>query len=170
METLITLQAETPCGLNHIVLNVRDLDRAHAFWTACLGFRHVGTWQRPGPEGAPLARMRFYSGEKQGKLRHHDVALLEQPSLPSELPRHLQVLNHVAVTYATREAWQRQIRFLISKGMTPDRQLERGAIYSAHLHDPDGNEIELVCEWQREIWENDTDAAINHAVALPVGS
>jgi catechol 2,3-dioxygenase len=90
--------------------------------------------------------------------------------LPSELPRHLQGLNHVAVTYATREAWQRQIGFLISKGMTPDRQVERGATYSAHLHDPDGNEIELLCERRREIWENDIDAAINHAVALPVDS
>ena len=166
----MTLQPETPSGLNHLVLNVRDLDRAHRFWTGCLGFRQVGTWQRTGPDGQPVARMRFYSGEQDGKLRHHDVALVEQPSMPADLAPHPQVLHHVAITYPSREAWQRQVRFLMGQGVALHRQVERGATHSVHLSDPDGNEVELVYELPRAAWEGDIQAALNHAVARPIGT
>ena len=161
------LQPEIPSGLNHLVLKVRDLERAHAFWTECLGFRHVGSYR---PRDAEDVRMQFYSGEQDGKLRHHDIALLEEPSMPEDLSGHPQVLHHVAITYPTHESWRRQIRFLMSKGLIPHRQVERGATYSAHLEDPDGNEIELVYERPRAEWEGDIDAAINHAVSQPIGS
>jgi catechol-2,3-dioxygenase len=34
-------QARTPRGINHLVLNVRDLEASHRFWTEILGFRCV---------------------------------------------------------------------------------------------------------------------------------
>jgi catechol 2,3-dioxygenase-like lactoylglutathione lyase family enzyme len=61
-------EAQTPRGLNHVVLNVRNLEESHRFWTGLLGFRHVGTLRRTGPDGKPRARMRFYSGERDGNL------------------------------------------------------------------------------------------------------
>jgi len=158
-------QPQAPTGLNHLVLNVRDLERAHRFWTECLGFHHVGTW-----EGRPPARMRFYSGVEDGRLRHHDIGLLEQPDMPQDLSPHPQALNHLAITYASPEAWRERIQFLIANGVTPFRQIERGATYSAHLLDPDGREIELVYELPRSAWEGDINAALNHAVAQPVGA
>ena len=161
------LQPETPSGLNHLVLNVRDMEQAHHFWCECLGFRHVGTWRKPGPDGVPAANMRFYSGVHDGRLRHHDIGLLERPSMPADvLP---QRLNHLAITYPTHEAWSRQIAFLIAHGLAPFRQVERGATFSAHLHDPDGHEIELVYERPRGEWETDIDGAINRAADQPVG-
>jgi len=166
VEFIMSLQSETPCGLNHLVLNVRDLDRAHRFWTDILGFRHVGSW----PAGTPAARMRFYSGEQDGKLRHHDIALVEDPSIPADLSAHPQVFNHVAVTYPSRVSWQLQIRFLQEKGVVLERQVARGATHSVHFHDPDGNEIELVYEHPRAEWEGDIEAAINRAKAEPIGS
>ncbi len=51
--TLPHSAAETPCGLNHIVLNVRDMEESHRFWAGLLGFRHVGTSRRPDPGGKP---------------------------------------------------------------------------------------------------------------------
>ena len=33
--------AQTPRGVNHLVLNVRDLDESHRFWTEIIGFRCV---------------------------------------------------------------------------------------------------------------------------------
>jgi len=33
------IEAQTPCGLNHLVLNVRDIEESHRFWTELLGFR-----------------------------------------------------------------------------------------------------------------------------------
>jgi len=156
--------AQTPCGLNHIVLNVRELDVSHRFWTECLGFRQVGRFERPGPDGKPRVRMGFYSGEIEGKLSHHDIGLLERPAL-AETP---QVLNHVAVGYPSREAWLAQIEFLTGRGVPLHRRVDRGATSSIHLNDPDGNEIELVYEKPRALWEGDIQAALNTAVEQPI--
>jgi catechol 2,3-dioxygenase-like lactoylglutathione lyase family enzyme len=32
----------TPRGINHLVLNVRDMEESHRFWTEIVGFREVG--------------------------------------------------------------------------------------------------------------------------------
>ena len=160
------IKVQTPCGVNHIVLNVRDLDEAHAFWTEWLGFRLVGTSRRNASGGKP---MRFYSGEIDGKLRHHDIALVERSSLSGEFAARPQALHHVAIAYSTQEAWQKQISFLIMRGATLYRQIDRGVTQSIHLADPDGNEIELVYELPRELWEGDIDAALNRAVERKVG-
>ena len=43
----------TPVGVNHIVLNVRDIEESHRFWTEVVGFSQVGqltpTKDRPNP-------------------------------------------------------------------------------------------------------------------------
>jgi catechol 2,3-dioxygenase len=158
---------ETPSGLNHLVLNVRDIETSHRFWTELLGFRHVGTSRRPEPDGSPP--MRFYSGERDGKLHHHDIALVERPVLPAERTAPSQALNHVAIEYATHDAWRKQIAFLTARGVALHRRVERGVTHSIHLTDPDGCEIELVYELPRELWEGDINAALNHAVERPLG-
>ena len=54
----------TPRGINHLVLNVRDIEESHRFWTEIVGFRQVGqltpTAERPNPP-----KMRFYSGVRE---------------------------------------------------------------------------------------------------------
>jgi catechol 2,3-dioxygenase len=159
---------QTPCGLNHLVLNVRDLDESHRFWTEFLGFRQVGTVRDRG--GEPRPRMHFYSGEQDGKLRHHDIALVEQPTLPTnsaEGPR--AALNHVAIAYPTREAWDKQISSLAAHGVRLYGRVDRGVTNSIHLTDPNGVEVELVYELPREAWQDDIDAALNHFVERPIG-
>ena len=70
----------TPRGVNHLVLNVRDLEESHHFWSDLLGFRQVG--ELKGRNGEPAAMtMRFYSGVVDD-VNHHDIALVEQPDLP----------------------------------------------------------------------------------------
>ena len=159
--------AQTPCGLNHLVLNVRNLDTAHRFWTESLGFKQVGTARRDSTDGKPRPPMRFYSGELDGKLHHHDIALVEQTP-PADFSQTPQTLNHIAITYPSRETWQKQIAFLSARGVPLHKRIERGVTHSIHLTDPDGNEIELVYELPRELWENDIDAALNRAVEHPV--
>lgn len=170
----IQLAAETACqtpsGLNHVVLNVRDIEAAHQFWTECLGFRRVGTLRRPDANGKPRPRMYFYSGESDGKLRHHDIALVEHAALPAGQGGHKQALNHVAIAYPTLEAWQNQIAFLMDRGLRLYGRVDRGVTFSIHVADPDGNEIELVHERPRAQWEGDIDAALNQAVARPIGA
>ena len=55
-----------PIGVNHIVLNVRNIEESHQFWTEVVGLRLVGEFrQRPG------RRMWFYSGIGPDGLHHH---------------------------------------------------------------------------------------------------
>ncbi len=168
MTSLIQLEteAQTPCGLNHLVLNVRDIEESHRFWTDLLGFHQVGVSHRPDPDGKPP--MRFYSGKRDGKLRHHDIALVEGLAPPAGAAVHPQALNHVAIEYATQWAWQKQIAFLIKRGVVLYRRVERGVTHSIHLTDPNGYQIELVYELPRALWESNIDAALNHAVERPI--
>src|SRR4029450_1748310 len=88
-----------PRGINHMVLNVRNLEVSHKFWTEIIGFRcvaelkpipgrtrpkmlfYTGTRAQGTPTpGRARPKMRFYSGlDAQGDGPHHDLALAEVP-------------------------------------------------------------------------------------------
>src|SRR5258708_19749217 len=98
----------TPRGINHLVLNVRDIEESHRFWTEVVGFHQVGqltpTKDRPNPP-----KMRFYSGVREdGTGHHHDVALGQDRDLP-EPPEDWPMfgmpcaINPIAITTPTRE-------------------------------------------------------------------
>src|SRR5436305_633188 len=70
-----------PRRINHIVLNVRDIEESHRFWTEIVGMKQVATL-RP-RQGVTLPKMRFYSADHDGKDTHHDIALVESPNVPS---------------------------------------------------------------------------------------
>jgi catechol-2,3-dioxygenase len=162
---------EAPVGLNHLVLNVRNLEESHQFWTEVVGFRQVGelkaTPQRPNP-----AKMRFYSGNHDGHMSHHDLALIENPALP-EPPKEWAMngmpmaISHIAIAFPDREAWLRQLEWVQSKGVKFNRRVDHGMTHSLYINDPNGYGVELLYELPREVWEGDIDAALNFAVALP---
>ena len=72
----------TPFGLNHLVIHVRDIEESHRFWTEMLGFQQVGEFKSQSGGVPQRGTMRFYSGDRGGKLHHHDIALVENPALP----------------------------------------------------------------------------------------
>jgi catechol 2,3-dioxygenase len=164
-------KAVTPVGLNHLVLNVRNLEESHRFWTEIIGFKQVGELKesptRPNPP-----KMRFYSGDHGGKLNHHDLALMENPNLP-EPPAEWTMagmpcaISHIAVTLPDREAWLNQLAFLQERGIKFDRRVDHGMTHSLYIHDPNGYGVELLYELPREVWEGDIDAALNYAEQLP---
>jgi len=161
----------TPSGLNHLVLNVRNLEESHQFWTEILGFKQVGelkaTPTRPNPP-----RMRFYSGDHGGRMNHHDIALIENTDLPpppadwamSDMP---MAIGHIAITLPDRESWLRQLAYLQGRNIRFNRRVEHGMTHSLYINDPNGYGVELLYELPREVWEGDIDAALNHAVAVP---
>src|SRR5258708_37432245 len=159
--------AQRPMGLNHVVLNVRDIEESHRFWTDSLGFRQAGA-SRPGKDGSPHPQMRFYSGDHDGHLTHHDIALVERPDLPpTAAGRPSSGLNHVAIAMPNREAWLKQLAFLRRREIAFARRVDRGATRSVHIADPNGHEVEILYELPREGWERDIDAALNYGRALP---
>jgi catechol 2,3-dioxygenase len=164
--------AVTPSGLNHLVLNVRNMEESHRFWTEILGFRQVGEL-KPRPDRPNPPRMRFYSGDHGGgQMNHHDIALVENPALPAP-PADWSMfgmpvaINHVAITLPSREAWLRQLEYLQSRGVKFDRRVEHGMTHSLYIHDPNGYGVELLYELPREVWGGDIDAALNYAQTLP---
>lgn len=158
-----------PSGLNHLVINVRNIEESHRFWTEILGFTQVGEFAgRPG--GAPRrGTMRFYSGDHGGgRMVHHDIALVETPSLPPPSEQGAPTaISHIAITLPDRDAWLRQLAYLQGRGVTFDRRVEHGMTHSLYIRDPNGYSVELLYELPREVWEGDIQAALNHYVALP---
>jgi catechol-2,3-dioxygenase len=163
-------RAVTPSGINHLVLNVRDIEESHRFWTEIVGLTQVGELHpradRPNPP-----RMRFYSGDHGGKLTHHDVALVESPNLPNPAEWVLAdgrvAINHVAMTMPSREAWLKQLAFLQSRGVKFNWRVNHGVTHSVYINDPNGYGVEFLYELPREMWEGDIDGAINWAESLP---
>ena len=162
---------ETPRGINHLVLNVRDLEESHRFWTEIVGFRQVGEL-KPRPDRPNPAKMRFYSGNRDGETHHHDIALVENRDLPKP-PENWSMfgmpcaVNHIAITMPDREAWLRHLAYLQAKGVKFGRRVEHGMTHSLYINDPNGYGVEFVYDLPREVWEGDIDAALNWAKVLP---
>ena len=158
-----------PNGLNHLVINVRNMAETHAFWTGMLGFQKVGEFVGSDPSGMQR-KMQFYSGDHgNGQLNHHDIAFIEEPGLPPPPMegKFLTAIGHIAIGFPDRESWLRQIAFLQASGVKFDRRVEHGMTHSLYIRDPNGYSVELLYELPREVWAGDIHAALNHYVALP---
>jgi catechol 2,3-dioxygenase len=159
-----------PVGINHVVLNVRDIDESHRFWTEIVGLKQVAALH-PRPEMGQMPRMQFYSGDHDGKFTHHDVALVENPNLPPPGEWGLfdkpVALNHVAIALPNRDAFVAKLAELKDKGVKFHMRVNHGVTHSVYISDPNGYGVELLYELPREMWENDIDAGINYFQPLP---
>ena len=157
-----------PRGINHLVLNVRNMEESHRFWCGLLGFEQVGELH-PRPDDVHPMVMRFYGGVTDG-VCHHDLALVERPELPEPAPWNmydgLQAVNHVAVAYPDRQSWLRQVQFLLDSGVEPHLRIDHGMTHSLYISDPNGYGVEVLYELPEEVWRHDVDGALNHAVIL----
>jgi catechol 2,3-dioxygenase len=163
--------AGTPVGVNHVVLNVRDIEESHRFWTEIVGLKQVGTFRAPAEIG-PVPPMRFYSGERGGKTSHHDVAIVENPNLPPPPEDWApfsspQAINHIAIAMPDREAWLKKLAYLQNRGVKFNMRINHGVTHSVYISDPNGYGVELLYELPREMWERDIDAGLNHFTILP---
>jgi catechol 2,3-dioxygenase len=161
--------AMTPVALSHVVLNVRDLEESHHFYTEIVGFKQTGEWRvRP---STPGRRMRFYSGSHNGERYHHDLALVENRKLPPPPDWGIDstplAINHLAITLPNRDAWLKQLEFLQAKGVPFHRRINHGMAHSVYISDPNGYGVELLYELEREVWEGDIDEALNYVETLP---
>jgi len=174
MDTNVETAPETavmPAALNHVVLNVRDIEESHRFWTELIGFRHVGTAQ-PRPDRPVAPNMRFYSCDHGGgRLQHHDQALVENQDLtppPAEWQLFgTQAINHVAIAMPDRASWLKRLAYMQSRGVKFNLRVNHGVTHSVYINDPNGYGVELLYELPREKWEHDIDAGLNYLDLLP---
>jgi len=160
----------TPRGVNHLVLNVRDMEESHHFWCDLLGFRQVGTLHAE--DGGPgIMNMRFYSGVVDD-VSHHDLALVEREGL-AEPPEQWDMLagnsaiNHIAITYPDRESWMEQLQFLQDQGVKMNERIDHGMTHSMYINDPNGYGVEILYDLPEEVWRHDIDGALSYARILP---
>jgi catechol 2,3-dioxygenase len=133
-----------PLRVGHVVLKVRDLDRALGFYRDLLGFRVAG-------EMSNVMIFLTATGEN-----HHDLALLRVgDQAPSPLPTAVG-LYHVAVQLADWDAIKAAHGLLAERGLLKGTA-DHGVSRSLYTADPDGNEIELYCDAPRSEWEGRVD-------------
>jgi catechol 2,3-dioxygenase len=133
-----------PQRIGHVVLKVRDLDRALGFYRDLLGFRVVN-------EMSNVMVFLTATGEN-----HHDLGLLRVgDSAPSPVATSVG-LYHVAVQLADWDAVRRAHALLSERGLLKG-SVDHGVSRSLYTVDPDGNEIELYCDAPRDEWEGRVD-------------
>lgn len=170
----MTAQPAPPVGLNHLVINVRDIEESHRFWTEVVGLKLVGELRRA-PERPNTPQMRFYSGLRGGELHHHDIALRENKKLPpspapgwnDSMP---SAIGHVAIAFPSREVWLDRLAYLQARGVKFDRRVEHGMTHSLYIYDPNGYSVELLYELPREVWCNaapETERQRQRNIAAP---
>jgi catechol 2,3-dioxygenase len=152
-------------GLSHLVLNVRDLDRSHVFYTAMLGFEQCGELE----PGSTIGRMRFYRGDPS---HHHHIALVQtlesaEPPTPWAMNRTTVGINHIALNYPSREAFLARVQHLVDNNVEIAQRGNHGMTHSAYVEDPDGNGIEVLYDVPQTAWEGDVNAALNYWEPLP---
>jgi len=166
--------AVTPRGMNHLVVNVYNMEETHRFWTEIIGLKLVGKLNPgAGYKGQQKPTMQFYSGHDEGRRSHHDIAFVENPKLPPKPAEGWSMygsptsINHIAIELPDRETWLKQLAFMQSRGVKFSRKIDHGMSHSVYVNDPNGYGIELLYELPREDWENDIDAALNYAKERP---
>ncbi|MFV0260039.1 MAG: VOC family protein [Acidimicrobiales bacterium] len=154
--------------VNHLVLQVRDIDKSHRFYTEVLGFEQCGQLDTP---VAPDVDMRFYRGSPD---HHHDVALVQIPNPETAGPAPAwdmftdrPGLAHLALAYGTREEWMEQLKHMQDIGQEVAIRGNHGMTHSAYIVDPDGHGIEVLYELPSEVWSGDVDKALSHFEPLP---
>ena len=129
--------------LGHVVLKVRDARRAEAFYTGALGIPIVSRISEP-------ARMTFFTlGD------HHDFAVLELGDKATPPIESNTGLAHVGFNIGdSSNAFESARTELEAKGIEILYVADRAFTKSMHVHDPDGNEVELYIDTS-DAWKTD---------------
>lgn len=123
-----------PRKVGHVVLKVRDLERAEQFYTEVLGFEVVMRLKRP--------RGVFFSLGEQ----HHDIAVLEVPQDADVVKENQVGLHHIALQVGSFAELQECYRTLKAHNVTITQTIDHFITKSIYFIDPDGNGFELYCD------------------------
>lgn len=122
-------------GIHHIALNVRDLDRAEAFYTDVLGFSVMERFSKG------LRHIMLDTGNSA-------IALFEAPDLDTKSSTDLMSetgFMHFAFR-ADKDQFDAIVEELCLKVDIDEGPVERGNGMSVYFNDPDGNHLEIHCD------------------------
>jgi catechol 2,3-dioxygenase len=141
-------------GVGHVVLKVRDRERAARFYREVIGLKEVA---RLGD------RMVFFSATGEN---HHDLAVLEVgPDAALAAPDGVG-LYHVALKIGdSLDDLRRAKAHLEAHGVTRLRVSNHRVSQSIYLNDPDGNGLELFVDADPAIWR-DNPTSVAHVEPL----
>lgn len=130
-------------GVGHVVLKVRELERAVRFYSGVLGLKEVA---RLGE------RMVFFSAGAS----HHDLAVLAVgPDAPAPPPSAVG-LAHVALKVGDSLEMLRAAKAELEAHAVPIRGIRDHRVsQSIYTEDPDGNTVELYVDADPAIWAED---------------
>jgi catechol 2,3-dioxygenase len=118
--------------LGHVVLKVRDIQRAEAFYAGVLGIPIISRITQP------LHMTLFTLGD------HHDFAVIELGDQATSPAAHATGLAHVAFKIGNSiDEYQSAKTDLEAADIEIIYEADRAYTKSIHLHDPDRNEVEL---------------------------
>ena len=118
--------------LGHVVVKVRDAQRAEHFYGKTLGIPIAGRTTHPVP-------MVFFT-----LGHHHDFAVMELGQHGPSPDRLTAGLAHVAFKVGdSLDEFDAVKRELKGAGVVILFELDHGYSKGMHMHDPDGNEVEL---------------------------
>ena len=142
-------------NVGHVVLKVRDLERAARFYRDVLGLREVA-------RGTFGGRMAFFSATGEN---HHDIALFEVGPDAAPDDGNRVGLYHVALRIGnTLKELRAAKAHLAANGVAVLRLRDHSVSQSIYLDDPDGNGLELYVDGDPAIWRNDPAAV---ATSMP---
>jgi catechol 2,3-dioxygenase len=135
-------------ALGHVVVKVRDVRRSEAFYNETLGLPVAGRITEPIP-------MVFFTLGK-----HHDFAVAELGRGGPSRDRDRAGLAHVAFKVGdSPEELEAVKRELEAAGVVMLYELDHTISKGVHLHDPDGNEVELYVDIPLVLAANDSIAS-----------
>ncbi|HZP88933.1 MAG TPA: VOC family protein [Burkholderiales bacterium] len=143
-------------ALGHVVLKVRNLDRALQFYQGVLGLRLAA---RAAIRDVPMA---FLAIDRN----HHDLALMEVGEQAPAAPEKSTGLAHFALKIGDNlEALRSAREYLQSMNIPIDRTVEHRVSQSHYVRDPDGHVVELYVDADPSIWHHDP-ASVAHSEPL----
>jgi catechol 2,3-dioxygenase len=132
--------------LGHVVLKVREVRRAEAFYAGVLGIPIISRVEHP------VKMTLFTLGD------HHDFAVIELGDEATSPAAQATGLAHVAFKIGdSLQEFQSAKTELEATDVEIIYEANRAYTKSLHLHDPDGNEVELYIDTSNA-WKNTTQA------------
>jgi catechol 2,3-dioxygenase-like lactoylglutathione lyase family enzyme len=133
----------TVTDLDHIVLNVRDIDRSLTFYTEVLGLHPERLDEfRSGRVGFPSVRINEHTIIDLFPIKNAEAPARSNEKINGNLNHFCLVVGHDDFSGIVSYLTERQIA--IREGPI-SRWGARGRATSVYFLDPDGNEIEIRC-------------------------